>query len=263
MTWLFRITFWLLAELLVVSLVFCWSWVAIVALGAATGAALISYIRTLAGQIRYFEPDPSRPLNLWNPLNWRTAYAHSHRAYWRKQHYDRWLSLKVRFARHALAIDESRADFPRVAWAMPGTADNKRDQKPEWLKQVWFAGCHSDIGGSYPEDESRLSDIALRWMVDELKECLSSVCVRDDMLCVTPDPRGLQHDEVWMVGSRIFRLRYARKPRIVDNQIPLHPTMLKRLKAQAVPKAGEMMPCRAVQLAGHPEARQFYSSRPA
>ena len=24
-------------------------------------------------------------------------------------------------------------------------------RKPKWLKQVWFAGCHSDIGGSYLE----------------------------------------------------------------------------------------------------------------
>ena len=29
-----------------------------------------------------------------------------------------------------------------------------------------FAGNHADIGGSYPEDECRLSDIALGWMVD-------------------------------------------------------------------------------------------------
>ena len=38
---------------------------------------------------------------------------------------------------------------------------------PPRFKQVWFAGSHSDIGGSYPETESRLSDIALAWMVQE------------------------------------------------------------------------------------------------
>ena len=32
------------------------------------------------------------------------------------------------------------------------------------FRQVWFAGNHSDIGGSYPENESRLSDITLDWM---------------------------------------------------------------------------------------------------
>jgi hypothetical protein len=30
---------------------------------------------------------------------------------------------------------------------------------------AWFAGNHSDIGGSYPENQSRLSDIALDWML--------------------------------------------------------------------------------------------------
>ncbi|WP_354105416.1 DUF2235 domain-containing protein [Bradyrhizobium sp. LB14.3] len=36
---------------------------------------------------------------------------------------------------------------------------------PDWLQQVWFAGNHSDVGGSYPENEARLSDISLGWMV--------------------------------------------------------------------------------------------------
>lgn len=27
-------------------------------------------------------------------------------------------------------------------------------REPKWLKQAWFPGCHSDIGGSYPEAES-------------------------------------------------------------------------------------------------------------
>nr|WP_271500869.1 DUF2235 domain-containing protein [Bradyrhizobium sp. CCBAU 11357] len=27
----------------------------------------------------------------------------------------------------------------------------------DWLQQVWFAGNHSDVGGSYWENEARLS----------------------------------------------------------------------------------------------------------
>ncbi|TDL22153.1 hypothetical protein BD410DRAFT_788855 [Rickenella mellea] len=36
--------------------------------------------------------------------------------------------------------------------------------------EVWFAGCHSDIGGGATEDstQSSLSDITLRWMVREI-----------------------------------------------------------------------------------------------
>ena len=40
-----------------------------------------------------------------------------------------------------------------------------RASDPAWFGQLWFAGNHSDIGGSYPEGDFRLSDIALDWML--------------------------------------------------------------------------------------------------
>ncbi len=60
--------------------------------------------------------------------------------------------------RHAVSIDERRAFF-RQNLVNP---DPPRD-----LKQVWFAGVHSDVGGSYPEGESGLSKITLGWMLRE------------------------------------------------------------------------------------------------
>jgi hypothetical protein len=33
------------------------------------------------------------------------------------------------------------------------------------IQQVWFAGVHSDVGGSYPQQESGLSNIPLQWML--------------------------------------------------------------------------------------------------
>jgi len=39
------------------------------------------------------------------------------------------------------------------------------------MKQVWFAGMHSDVGGGYP-DES-LSYVSLVWMMDELQDWLT------------------------------------------------------------------------------------------
>src|SRR5579863_10716657 len=35
------------------------------------------------------------------------------------------------------------------------------------FKQVWFAGVHSDVGGSYAPEKSGLSQIALEWMLCE------------------------------------------------------------------------------------------------
>lgn len=65
--------------------------------------------------------------------------------------------------RHAVSIDERRAFFRENSF---GTPANPRQD----LLEVWFAGVHSDVGGSYAESESQLSKLALRWMICEA-EC--------------------------------------------------------------------------------------------
>ena len=62
--------------------------------------------------------------------------------------------------RHAVSIDERRAFFRQNLFGEPS-------KDYQQLKEVWFAGVHSDVGGSYPEVESQLSKIALRWMLCE------------------------------------------------------------------------------------------------
>ena len=68
------------------------------------------------------------------------------------------LNEDVHFGRHAIAIDEKRIKFQPSLWE--NSDSNKQD-----IKQVWFTGVHSDVGGSYKEDG--LSNIALLWMLDE------------------------------------------------------------------------------------------------
>ncbi len=74
--------------------------------------------------------------------------------------YDTKLGRNVQIARHALAIDEFREDFEPTIWAKRENMD---------IKQVWFAGAHSDVGGSYAPDRDGtvLSDIPLKWMIEE------------------------------------------------------------------------------------------------
>ena len=62
--------------------------------------------------------------------------------------------------RHAVAIDERRAFFRQNSFGDPHDAQQD-------VQEVWFAGVHSDVGGSYPEAESQLSKVALQWMLDE------------------------------------------------------------------------------------------------
>lgn len=76
--------------------------------------------------------------------------------------HDTKLSPEVNFACHALAADEKRASFEPSLWQeTPAT----RHQ----IKQLWFAGVHSDVGGGY--NERHHSDVALKWMVDCAKGC--------------------------------------------------------------------------------------------
>ena len=63
-------------------------------------------------------------------------------------------------------IDEARNSFRRVPWDTPKDTRHPVAGNPARFQQISFAGNHSDIGGSYPEAESRLSDIALKWMLD-------------------------------------------------------------------------------------------------
>ncbi|MDQ8758258.1 DUF2235 domain-containing protein [Sphingosinicella sp. LHD-64] len=92
------------------------------------------------------------------------------------------LSPRVRRARHALAIDDERDAFHPLLWdevheralidspanqAKPAKDPTRIDR--DRLKQVWFTGMHSDVGGGYP-DES-LSYVSLLWMIDEAKTC--------------------------------------------------------------------------------------------
>lgn len=191
-------------------------------------------------------------------MDWPSIWKNGHYAKWNLSNYDRWLDLEVGHARHALAIDEHRENFPRVSWAMAAEAEKAKQRTPAWLKQVWFAGCHSDIGGSYPEPESRLSDIALQWMLEELKECVPEVLVNSDKLYMAPDPTGMQHDETYMFDLGPIKKRWPSKPRTVDAGFALHPSVLVRLKADAVSHLGEMQPYRPKQLSDHPDAKELF-----
>jgi Uncharacterized alpha/beta hydrolase domain (DUF2235) len=80
----------------------------------------------------------------------------------RFQFHDTDLSTRVHAAYQALAIDEKRRPFKPAVWSVQ--ADAGADQKVE---QVWFSGCHCDIGGG--NEDHGLSDIPLLWMVDRAK----------------------------------------------------------------------------------------------
>lgn len=80
----------------------------------------------------------------------------------RHHFHDLELSESVRHARQALSLDERRRIFKPEIWC---PLSKQRPRQDDTLKQVWFSGVHSDVGGSYKNAE--LSDIALIWLTNE------------------------------------------------------------------------------------------------
>ena len=77
----------------------------------------------------------------------------------------------VKKFRQAMSIDERRRMFRLNRWTDPQNyrpdifdPSSAIDQD---IRQVWFAGVHSDVGGGYAEEESGPSKFPLLWMIDQ------------------------------------------------------------------------------------------------
>jgi uncharacterized protein (DUF2235 family) len=77
--------------------------------------------------------------------------------------HDPQLNPTIQYALHAVAIDEQRKLFDVTPMEK---SPNAEDQV---LRQVWFPGDHSCVGGGSKE-HSKLSDAALKWMLDSIGE---------------------------------------------------------------------------------------------
>lgn len=67
------------------------------------------------------------------------------------------LHERVRYAYHALSLDEERTAFQPIVWHIP-----QKNEGQEML-QVWFSGVHTDVGGG--DENPWLSNITLAWMI--------------------------------------------------------------------------------------------------
>lgn len=107
--------------------------------------------------------------------------------------------------RHALALDERRTMF-RANLFRPGQPSPQQPVKYlKSIKQVWFAGVHSDVGGGYNEAESGLAKVSLAWMLREAKAlglrtntAIESLLLGGDpkKYGPAPDPAGPIHESL-------------------------------------------------------------------
>jgi uncharacterized protein (DUF2235 family) len=123
----------------------------------------------------------------------------------------------IKIGRHAVSIDERRAFFRNHLWRRP--SDPNADYGPKDVKQVWFPGVHSDVGGGYPEKESGLSKLALDWMIEEAVQAglqvdlskVREVLGQDSSAYVPPDPNAQAHESLtgwWHIAEMIPKKHY-------------------------------------------------------
>lgn len=151
----------------------------------------------------------------------------------------------VQTFRHAIAIDEFRRMFRIKRWREPQTfKPNPHSQAKSFpaqdSRQVWFAGCHSDVGGGFDEEKSALSKFPLLWMLEQAKA--HGLHIRTSMVnhivrgkpranartYTKPDAAGPLHRSLtWLwrpleiLPKAVRHQDWPKRPRLLGRYIPL------------------------------------------
>ncbi|KZT72839.1 hypothetical protein DAEQUDRAFT_722452 [Daedalea quercina L-15889] len=136
------------------------------------------------------------------------------------------LGPHIQKAYQALALNERRADFNCAKFEQT-EAGRKKNQV---LRQCWFTGCHSDIGGGYPEPD--LANLTLAWMAAHIEDiiCLDTAYLASLVEAVEPWGKLSPHDScvgVFEIADRIQR----QLPTEVDDpktHEAIHPSVLQQ-----------------------------------
>lgn len=171
----------------------------------------------------------------------------------RHKFHDPVLNRQVAHGRQALAIDENRLVFAPELW-------DETQAPPGQIKQLWFAGVHTDIGGGYGL-RMGLSDLTLAWMIAEARATMHPLKVEPGLIAeLKPDPLGRQHDELatswlpWRKGTREHCVAHRFQPLPAAMASAVEP----RLEAPAVPILDEKLPYRPQALTTHPPFAGYY-----
>lgn len=124
---------------------------------------------------------------------------------WKHEFHDDELSVRVPVGLQALSVDENRKAFAPELWA---DVDAGGQATGQVIDQVWFPGAHSDIGGGY-EDDRRLADLTLDWMLDRLRNVarlhIPLTVAMDDNLWAKAHDERTGFSKLWLHGERDIR----------------------------------------------------------
>jgi uncharacterized protein (DUF2235 family) len=148
-------------------------------------------------------PCPVHFIGVWDTVS-SVGYINNFRFFPHTLH-----NHEVAHVRHAVSIDERRSTF-RQNLMMP-------EPENQDVKNVYFAGVHSDVGGGYPPAESGLAKIAFAWMMREAQNCnldVDPTALDREIHAIgaPPDPTGPLHKSLqglWWAGELLPMKRYA------------------------------------------------------
>jgi uncharacterized protein (DUF2235 family) len=148
--------------------------------------------------------------------------AFSERAHRRYKFHDTTLNKSIKNAIHAMAIDEMREVFDVTPMKKNPEAENQK------VLQKWFPGEHGCVGGGTKE-HSPLSDGALKWMIDSIKELGLGLDIEPSVI-----PTGLNPDHKCDFTNKLgfFKLAGVKLRDVGDIADDLHETAIARLQCR-------------------------------
>lgn len=130
------------------------------------------------------------------------------------------LSKSVLNAYQALAIDDERLTFHPKLWDV---SDNLKQS----IKQVWFCGMHTDVGGGY--DIQKLSDIPLKWMRDMAKNH-GLLIYKNHGIEINGDVNGQMHNSRGSFLTEFYRKKQRSWPSDRKDKPIVHESVINRRK---------------------------------
>ena len=142
--------------------------------------------------------DSVMALGLQLPFLWMLSERHY-------RFHDHHLGDVVNHGYQALALDETRSVLEPLIWDGEGTGASR-------IEQVWFRGCHGDVGGQLGLQEASrpLANIPLVWMLERAEGC--SMALPDGWRDSFPTDPMAPSVGSWRGWGKMF---FLRAPRVV------------------------------------------------
>ncbi len=153
----------------------------------------------------------------------------------------------VSYIRHAVSIEEKRIFFQQNLM-------HQEDEHQD-IKQYWFSGDHSDVGGGYAESMGGLWRVTFDWMVEEARN--AGLRLDDERLAqvrnlspIPADPwNELVHNLLvtkgWWLAEIVKKRKFPKNApsgqrlphsRYIQHQTLIHPTVLQRIRSDKEPQ---------------------------